>query len=318
MANYYYPINVNITQSGATANQPSCGNPYLILVATATTLGNAQTYLSGTSTSYGCFEITGTSGENRLVFLATSATVYVAVCAVRPGCTYYFENSYCGRVYSSGRTFSVKCTISENGNALYSRAASASTYWTSHGVVYNKRYGTTAISGSYANKPYITRSTAPTQMSISTAFSTNQYVPVKNVGHSGSVCHAGSISARTITTYSIPVSLYVDSVNGSFGTIEIYVSDQPNNYGSAQDSMQIWHSYGTIINGDSDTLYCYTDSPVIYLGVHVDYSVQSYLRIFRDGTQISGGYFSGYQWEIELTSADIASATGFTVHFSGT
>ena len=313
MANYYYPINVNISQSGATANQPNCGNPYLILVTTATTLGNAQTYLSGTSTSYGCFEITGTSGENRLVFLSTSSTVYVAVCAVRPGCTYYFESSYCGQVYTSGRTFSIKCTITENGNALYSRAASASTYWTSHGVVYNKRY----VGFSRENKPYITRSTAPTQMSISTGFATNQYIPVKNVGHSGSACHAGSISARTISTYSIPVSLYVDSVNGSFGTIEIYVSDQPNNYGSAQDSMQIWHSYGTIINGDSDTLYCYTDSPVIYLGVHVDYSVYSYIRIFRDGTQISGGYFSGYQWEIELTAADIGYATGFTVHFSG-
>ena len=313
MANYYYPINVNILQSGATANQPSCSGPYLILVTTATTLGNAQTYLSGTSTSYGCFEITAATGENRLVFLSTSATVYVAVCAVRPGSTYYFESGYCGQIYSSGRTFNIKCTISEAGNALYSRAASASTYWTSHGVVYNKRYGTFTK----ANKPYITRSTAPAQMSISAGYSTNQYIPLKYIGHNGTACHAGNISARTVSTYTIPVSLYVENVQGSFGTIEIYASDQPNNYSSSQDSMQVYHSYGTTINGDSDTLYCYTDSPVIYLGVHVDMAVYSYLRIFRDGTQISGGYFSGYQWEIEISAADVNYATSFTIYLGG-
>lgn len=81
----------------------------------------------------------------------------------------------------------------------------------------------------------------------------------------------------------------------------------------------MWHYYGSEINGDSDTLYCYTDAASLYLGINVDMAVTSYLRIFKNNSQIDGGYFSGYQWEVEVPTSDLnGTSVQYTFYLGST
>lgn len=312
MANYNYPLTVNIQVNGNTDDKPNTSGPFLILVTTGTTQSAANTAMSGSSTSSSCYEITGNTGENRITIMSTSSTVYATVCAVRPGSTYSFSNG--SRIYTSGYTFSAYCTV-YNGKALMSRAASGSTYWTSHGAPYYKKNNLDVILTSNANKPFLTKGTTnASYMYVSPAYSSNQYIPVKYVGHQSS-CRAGAISARTITTYSLVVTLNVAYGMSPYGTIEIYVTDQPNNYYSSQDSFQVYHS-GQQIQGDGDVLNVTTDNIYIYLGINVDYAHSSRLYVYKDGTTIWSGNFNGTQQEIQLSISDVVYASGFNFQLS--
>lgn len=312
MATYTYPIDVTVYHSGTTSSSPSCSSPFLILVTTGTTQSAANTALSASSTSYSCFEITGVSGENRLKFQTTASTCYAAVCAVRLGSLYAFNSSACSRVYTSGASFSIYCTTTEDGNRIVSRAVSGNTAFTSHGVPYYKK--TTVGTLSYADKPLMTRGTAASCFSVSSGFDTNLYIPLKYVGFSGSVNHAGSISARTASSYVIPVALYVSYGLRSLGTIEIYTTDVENGYNYyMQDSMQIWHS-GNQISGDGGQLACYTDRPMVYVGVHVDYPDTAYqIRMLRNNSQVYGGNLTADQW-VGIDASLVNSTTEFTIN----
>ena len=57
--------------------------------------------------------------------------------------------------------------------------------------------------------------------STSTGFASNQYLPVKHFGFSGSYFHAGAISARTYMTYSLEFNLFVLTI---VGILDVWVN----------------------------------------------------------------------------------------------
>jgi hypothetical protein len=287
------------------------------LVATGTTQNTANAALSGTSASSTCFEITGLSYDNRLVFESTSSTVYAAVCAYRPGATYQFNQAYCcSRVYDSGHTFVVSGICEENGGVLINTALTGNTAMTSHGIPYYKRINAgSVITSSNVGKKYLRRSNLDTgRFSAGSVTEGSRYIPLRCLGFNGEYFHAGAISARTSSSYSLNVRIYVNGISQTLGTIEAYVTDQPNGYGQyIQDSMQVWHG-GYDINDYQDTLEAYTDNPIVYFGVHVDYGQGStYIRVFRDSTQIYSNtlYFDNV---VELDADTIWSTSFYTVY----
>ena len=314
-----YPITVAIHPFGNTDNQPNATSPWLILVATGTTQADANSALSGTSASSTCFEITGLSYDNRLVFESTSSVVYAAVCAFRPGATYQFNQAYCcSRVYESGYTFVVSGICTESGNVLVNTALTGNTAMTSHGIPYYKRINAgTVITSSNVGKKYLRRSNLDTgRFTAGAVTEERRYIPLRYLGFNGEYFHAGAISARTSSSYSLNVRIYVNGVNQTLGTVEAYVTDQPGGYSQyIQDSMQVWHG-GYDINDYQDTLEAYTDSPTVYLGVHVDYGQGStFIRIFADGTQIYSDtlYFDN----VAALAADKIWSTSFYTVYIG-
>lgn len=319
MATYRYPINVVVTPTGPTKDYPNASSPWIILVTTGTTQYDANQALSGSSYASSCFEITGVSHENRLVFESTASTCYVAVCAFRPGASYEFTSAYnCSRVYESGYTFQITANCVEKGETIVNTALTGNTAMTSHGVPYYKRINAgTVITSSNVGKRYLRKSNVDSsKFRVTDGIEGNRYVPLRFLGFNGEYFHSGAISARTASSYSLPVRLYVNGVSSTLGTVEVYVTDTPGGYGTyVQDSMQIWHG-GYDISSYEDTLEAYTDSPTIYLGVHVDYGQGStFIRVFADGTQVYGNtlYFDNV---IPLAS-DTVWSTGFYTIYIG-
>lgn len=317
MATYEYPIDVSITAGGATANQPSAAIPWIILVTTGTSLSVSNSNMSGTSTTPSCFEITGTTGTNKLRFTATSATVYATVCVFRFGASYAFSSG--SRVYSSGHTFYATCNCVDPGNMLVPSYITGSTFSGVKGAPYYRRNGAgTLVNTNSANKPYLTKSSATSSNFNASAggLANNSYVQLKYLGFSSS-WHAGNISARTVNTYVIPVSLYVQNMSQSLGTIEIYAGDVDAPAGQGgQDSFMVPHYGGSDINGDSDTLNVYTDMSIIYLGVDVDNLQNGFISIYSDGGQIYSGNLQ-YSQRVALNASSINYATVFTINISG-
>lgn len=317
MATYEYPIDVYITAGGATANAPSATLPWIILVTTGATQSAANTNMSGSSTTPSCFEITGTTGTNKLKFTATSSTIYATVCVFRFGASYTFSSG--SRVYSSGYTFYATCNCVDPGNMLVPLYITGSTYSGIKGSPYYRRNGAgTLVNTTSANKPYLTKSSASSSNFNASAggLPNNSYVQLKYLGFS-STWHAGNISARTITTYYIPVSLYVENVSYSLGAIEVYAGDTDAPAGSGgQDSFIVNH-YGYDISGDGQQLQVSTDMSIIYLGVDIDY-VQPYGRviIYSDGGQIYQANMQNSQ-RVALNASTISYATVFTIYITG-
>lgn len=314
---YQYPIDVYITHGGDTANEPSCGNPYLILVTTATSQNAATSAMTGNSSSTSCFEITGTAGENRIVVESSTYMPYGSICAVRLGSN--FSASPCGRLQTTGITMNLTCTINTAGNVLVSSTITGNTALTSHGVPYYKRVSIgDIISTSNANKYYVTKSQTPYMLTTSSGFATNQYLPVKYFGFSGSYFHAGAISARTYMTYTLEFNLFVQNLEYGLGAIEIYMTETMGVYpNEMQDSYNTYHYGYTDIYGESSTLTMYTDKSTVYLGINIDIVPPSgQVSVFRDGSQIYNGILSGNQ-EIALVAATINTANMYAIYIGG-
>ena len=312
---YQYPIDVYITHAGGTANEPACANPYLILVTTATSQNAATSAMTGDSTWASCFEITGTAGENKIVIESDTYMPYGSLCAVRLGSN--FAASMCGRLQLTGITMNLVCTINTAGNVLVSSTITGNTALTSHGVpCYKKLYIGNIISTSNAGKPYLTRSQTPYMLTTSAGFSSNQYLPVKYFGFSGSYFHAGAISARTYMTYTLEFNLFVQNLEYSLGGIEIYMTETMGVYpNEMQDSYNTQH-YGYVdIYGESSTLTMHTDRSTVYLGINVDSvpPVTSSIHVYRSGSEIYSNTLR-YNQEIAINASSLNTANGYAIY----